>query len=266
MTVLARAYEERDGSEFQVYDNGLTVEFREKSHRYWLHHDGEREAVVSVTSALKVLDKPALLSWAEACGAEGAALLAARGELADVHPSGAIDVVRMNGLGMEAKRDAGATRGTATHEVLELWARERAVPNLSDFPGEIRGYVQGLCGWLVTANPKPSSVERFVGSLEHHYGGRLDLRAEIDGRDCVIDLKTSPKGRIYPEAHAQARAYAIADAECGSPEPEGIVIVGAGSDGSYVQVECAAESRDWLAILSCHRALGRLRAGARLVA
>lgn len=258
MTVYEKPYTERDGSEFEVYEN-VTVEYRDASHRYWLHDGETRVPAISVTSALKVLDKPMLLKWAESCGAEGAITLERQGQLTGVHPSQVIDIVRMNGLGMEAKRDAGADRGTAVHSVLELWAREETVPNLSDFPAEVRGYVQGLCGWLLAAHPKPSSVERFVGSLEHCYAGRLDMRATLDGRDCIVDLKTNPRGRVYDEAHLQARAYALADVECGSPEPEGIVIVAVGEDGGFEMVECEAEGGDWLAVLSTHRALSRLR-------
>lgn len=261
MTVYDRPYTERDGSEFEAYEN-LTVEYRDASHRYWLHFGGERVSAISVTSALKVLDKPALLSWAEACGAEGAAFLAANGELEGIPAREAIYRVRMHKLGMDAKRDAGADRGTAVHTVLELWARERRVPKLADFPAEIRGYVQGLCAFLLDADPKASSVERFVGSIEHTYAGRLDMRAEIDGRDCVVDLKTNPRGRVYEEAHLQARAYALADVECGNPEPDGIVIVAVGEDGGFEMVECEAEAGDFLNVLRTSRSLYKLR-GAR---
>lgn len=257
-TVYQRAYTVRDGSEFETYP-GLTVEYRDRSHRYWIHANGERNAAVSVTGFLKVLDKPGLLSWAEAAGAEGATRLAFMGELDRVPPEEAIGVVRMRKLGMDAKRDAGADRGTAVHNVLELWAREHVVPDLRDFPVEVRGYVQGLCLWLLGADPQPSSVERFVGSLKHGYAGRLDMRATLDGRDCIVDLKTSPKARVYDEAHLQARAYAIADVECGSPVPEGIVIVAVGEDGSFEMVECEAEAGDSLNVLATYRTLSRLR-------
>ena len=258
MSTLFPTHEQRDGSEFQDYE-GLTVEYRDASHRYWLHRDGQRVPAVSVTSALKVLDKPSLLFWAERCGAEGAVILERDGELADVPPSEAINVVRLHKLGMEAKRDAGADRGTAVHQVLEFWGRENEPPDLADFPAEVRGYVQGLCAWLVTTRPVASSVERFVGSWEYCYAGRLDMRASLDGRDCIVDLKTSPKGRVYDEAHLQARAYELAEVECGQPEPEGIVIVAVGEDGSFEMVECEAEAGDWLAVLSAHRAMARLR-------
>lgn len=263
-TLFERAYQQREGSEFHDYGD-IAVEYRDASHRYWLHHQGKRTPAVSVTSVLKVLDKPALLKWAEDCGAEGAARLAALGELEHVPPTEAGDRVRLHKLGMDARRDAGADRGTAVHKVLEFWARERTVPDLADFPAEVRGYVQGLCAWLLAARPRTISVERCVGSVEHMYAGRMDLRALLDGRDCIVDLKTNPKGRVYDEAHLQARAYAIADVECGAQPPEGIVIVAVGEGGGFEMVECEAQAGDWLNVLATHRSMSRLHAarGAR---
>lgn len=258
MTVLEHPYAEREGSEFQVYEN-FAVEYRDASHRYWLHVGDERTAAISVTSALKVIDKPNLLKWAEDCGAEGAARLAVMGELAGVPYSEVGDLVRLHELGKDSKRDAGASRGTAVHSVLEFWGREHAAPDLADFPGPVRGYVQGLCAWLLAAQPKPSSVERFVGSVEHCYAGRLDMRADLDGRDCIVDLKTNPKGRVYDEAHLQAIAYANADVECGNPLPEGIVIVAVGEEGGFEMVECEAQIGDFLNVLSTQRSVTRLR-------
>jgi hypothetical protein len=262
MSALSRPYSERDGSEFQEYD-GLRVEYRDASHRYWLHFDGRREAADSVTTVLKVLNKEHLLKWAEAAGAEGAAALAAMGLLEEIPASEAIHLVRDRKMGMDAKRDTAADRGTAVHRVLELWARERQIPNLSDFPGHVRGYVQGLCSWLLTTDPQPSSTERFVGSLLGMYAGRMDLRAQIAGRDLVVDLKTNPRGRVYDEAHLQSRAYAMADEECGSAPADGIVIVGVGEDGSFEMVECEASPQDWLNVLAVHRTMKHLGSARR---
>lgn len=261
MTVYERPYAERDGSEFQEYEN-FSIEYRDKSHRYWIMAEGERTAAVSVTAALKVLSKDALLKWAEDCGAAGAAMLAGMGELKGVPLDEVGARVRLHGLGRDAKREASADRGTLVHRVLEAWARERAVPDLADFAPEHRGYVQGLAAFLLTARPKPTAIERIVGSVKHTYAGRLDLRADLDGRDCVVDLKTNPRGRVYDEAHVQARAYADADVECGSPAPEGIVIVAVGEQGNFEMVECEATSADWLNVLAVYRSMCRLR-GAR---
>lgn len=85
------------------------------------------------------------------------------------------------------------------------------------------------------------------------------MRAEIDGRDCIVDLKSSPRARVCDEAHLQAMAYSLADRECGSPPAEGIVIVAVGSEGDFEMVECEAEAGDWLNVLATHRSMSRLR-------
>ncbi|MCW2953239.1 MAG: hypothetical protein JWQ48_2409 [Conexibacter sp.] len=254
--------EERAGSVFTEYAD-FTVEYRDSSHRYWLINGDERAPAVSVTSALKVLDKPALVSWAEACGAEGAAKLAKLGQLDDVAPDRAIFQVRRHNLGCDAKRDEGAKRGTSTHAVLESYARDRSLPPISAFPVEQRGFYQGLARWLLVARPVPQYIERVVGSARHGYAGRLDMRATIDGRDVIVDLKTSARGIVYPEAHLQAAAYALADEECGAPPADGIVIVAVGVDGSFEAVEGEASSQDWLSVLATHRTLGALRTSMR---
>ena len=134
MSVYSRPYAEREGSEITEYPD-FSVEFREASHAYWIHSADERLRVPSVTGVLKVLDRPALLHWAERAGAEGAARLAQMGELRDVDPTEAIHLVRLHKLGMDAKRDAGADRGTIVHRVLEVYGREGTVPDLARLRG-----------------------------------------------------------------------------------------------------------------------------------
>lgn len=258
MSVFTRPYTERDGSVFAEYPN-LTVEYRDASHRYWIHADDERKSAVSVTSVLKVLDKPALLSWAERCGAEGAAWLAQDGELEGVPPTEAINLVRLHKLGMDAKRDAGADRGTAIHEVLEHYAREGTTPKLAEFDPTVRGYVSGLSRFLLTAQPEPVEVELLVASVKHGYAGRLDMIARLDGRRRLVDLKTSPTARVFPEAHVQTRAYCLALPECGIEPVEDALIVAVGADATFATADCCAEDSDWLNVLACYRTMGRLK-------
>jgi len=261
VSALSRPYAERDGSEIQHYET-FSVEYRDASHRYWIHHDGERNPAVSVTAVLGVLDKPALLSWAEACGAEGALILERRGELRNVDPKAAIDVVRINGLGKDAKRDAGADRGTAIHDALRIYASEGTAPNVGDFPAEVRGYVSGLCKWLLEANAEPVHVEQIVGSAKHGYAGRLDLIANLTAGRTLVDLKTSPKARVYPEAHIQAAGYSLALQECGIEPVEHILIVAVGEQGEFSTRAGCADPGDFLAVLGCHRAMGRVKKAA----
>lgn len=254
----------QEGSEYTEYD-GFTVEYRDASHRYWIIDDaGTRSSAISVTSALKILDKPALLSWAEAAGAEGAALLAKQGELDGVPPEEVINRVRMFKLGMDAKRDAGADRGSIVHKVLEAWSREGTVPDIGDFHPLHRGYVQGLCRWLLKASPTPVMVEQVVGSPTHMFAGRADLVAEVGGFLMLCDLKTNPNGRVYDEAHIQTAAYLVALRECGC-DPVGAVVVSVGEDGSFTEEACCGGPDLFLDVLRTHRGMARLRSDRKAV-
>jgi PD-(D/E)XK nuclease superfamily len=260
MSVYERSYTERDGSEFATYGD-LTIEYRDASHRYWIHQGGDRATAISVTTALKVLDKPALVSWAERMGAEAAIRLERAGELAGIEPQDVLGAIRARGEGAEAKRDAGADRGTAIHEALRLYCSEGTVPKVGDFPGEVRGYVQGLCRWLIETQPEPLGVEQIVGSPTHGYAGRFDLLANIDGRRSLVDLKTS--ARVYAEHHLQTAAYMLALEECGEEPAERGVIVAVGVDGTFHAPDCCADPSHYLAVLGAYRALIAVRSGAR---
>lgn len=252
----------REGSEYTEHPSGLVVEYRDASHRYWLHHDGQRIDVPSVTGVLKVLDKPAIIPWAEARGIDGAVQAVRLGEIDPQDAASvahAVGTVRTLKLGADAARDQGADRGTSLHNALELYVKTGQVPSVAAFPVEHRGYVQALCRWLLAARPEPTAVEVCVGSVEHGFAGRLDLRATIDGRDLVVDLKTNAKGRVYDDPHIQTAAYVGALVECGHPEPEGAVIVALGEDGGYESADCEATFDDFLSVLSVHHAMRRLR-------
>jgi len=240
------------------YD-GFVVEYLPNSHRYAIVENDVRTAVPSVTGVLKVLDKPALLMWAERAGAEGAAMLARQGELDGVPIEETIQRVRLFNLGMDAKRQEGADRGTLVHRVLEVWSTEGTVPSLGDFEPELRGYVQGLCGWLLKVEPQPIAVETVVASRLHGFAGRFDLLATIDDQTVLVDLKTSPGARTYLEAHLQTAAYELALVECGFGFPDDSVLVAVGEDGTFNETGCDATGDDFLAVFEAYAVMGRLR-------
>lgn len=253
----------RDGSEYTEHPSGLKVEYRDASHRYWLHTGADRIAVPSVTGVLRVLDKPALIPWSEARGIAGAIEAVRLGEINvhdDASVANAVGTVRALKLGQDAARDAGAERGTSLHDALQAYVENGKPPAISEFPAEHRGYVQALCRWLLAARPEPTAVEVCVGSVEHGFAGRLDLRANVDGRDLVIDLKSSKNARVWDEPHVQLAAYMGALVECGHPAPDGGLIVAIGEDGTFQAAECEASYEDFLAILGADSVMRRLRA------
>jgi len=55
------------------------------------------------------------------------------------------------------------------------------------------------------------SSERVVYSKKHDYIGKMDIEAKIDGKLCLVDLKTS--NGLYNTVGLQTAAYLMADAE-----------------------------------------------------
>src|SRR5439155_895565 len=238
MTTLSKPYESREGSEFQTY-NGFSIEYRDASHRYHGHINNERQPWVSVTSALAIVDKPALRKWFGNQDATAVLDLERKGELVGIPTDQAIHVTRQRGLGAEAQRDAGAQRGTALHQALQVYCEKATVPRLSDFEPHVRGYVQGLCSWLLEASPEPLIVERIVGSPKEQFAGRFDLLCEIDGRRVLVDLKSAAKP--YPEHHLQLAGYRYAMQECGLNGVEEALILAVSESGHFITAPCRAE-------------------------
>lgn len=240
-----------------------TVEYvqRARSRGYWWRPAGSdrRERMVSVTTVLGVLAKPALIRWAEAQGAAGAVRAERMGELDGVEPEQAVERVRTLGLGADAARDEAAGRGLDTHAVLEAWMTEGRPPNVAEFEPEVRGYVQGLASWLVEHDPELVWSERVIAHPDQRYAGRADLRARIDGRDVIVDLKTSRSGRSYPEAHIQVAAYAAAEVACGEDPPDGTMVVCVGPDGSFEAIAGCAAPDAFERVLAVHRLMGDVR-------
>ena len=254
---------EREGSEFwEFVDQGFSIEYRDPSHRYWLHEivDGKssRTPLQSVTSVLRVLDKPALLPWAEACGVVGALKLERMGELDGVGFEQAVFKVRELGMGMDAARDEAAARGTLVHRVLEVYGHEGKPPNITDFEPPVRGYVSGLCGFLLDWLPVPVAIEQPVASRLHGYAGRVDLFARCDDDLYLFDLKTNPAGTIYTEAHLQAAAYELAGIECGF-DPDRVMLLAVAENGEYEISPCHAQPDDFLSVLETYRVMTKLR-------
>jgi hypothetical protein len=260
---------EREGSEFTTYP-GFSIEYRDASHRYWIVRGQERFPAVSVTSVLKVIDKPQLVGWAEKIGCEAALRLERAGSL--TYPDGgyvpipdAIRIVRETKQGADALKQRGGDRGNALHEALRVYCELGTVPKLTDFDPEVRGYVQGLCGWLLDAKPEPTLVETIVGCPEYGYAGRFDLLAVINGRSVLVDLKTSAKP--YPEQHLQLAAYLRALEVCYPPHEDIYADVGmillVSPEGTFTTHECRAEAKDFLNVLACHRSVSCVRSAVK---
>lgn len=144
----------------------------------------EAGAVVpSVTTALNILNKPALVKWANRLGLEGIDLDRYRDELADV--------------------------GTLTHYFIMCKLGDE-VPDVSEYTPEqvdlAEACYKKYIDWERRNPVVPILVEESFVSEQYQYGGRPDLYA-VCGKDLVlVDFKTNARG-IFPEMIYQVSAY-----------------------------------------------------------
>ena len=258
----------KSNEEVVEYD-GFKVQYKDASHRYWLLTEDDvcgpgsmevRTPAISVTSVLGILDKPNLRRWYGTQDATATLQLEREGKLEGVDTEQAVHIMRERGFGAEAKRDAGASRGTAVHDALQAYCESGKIPKLADYSDEVRPYVQGLCGWLLEASPEPIMTEQIIGSPKHGFAGRFDLLCNIRGVRSLCDLKTSGGAGKYPEAHIQLAGYELAFPECQIPEVDQRFVIEVSDKGEFRAVPGAAGEDQFLSVLYAHKAVAKTKA------
>ncbi len=170
-----------------------------RGHGYKL--DGEK--IIGVTTALDVLDKPALRNWFAAEAAKRA--VDEWDRLTELPISERLEYIKS---GPRDKVRAAALRGTEIHGLGEKLASGEEVDVPAEHLGPVEAYVRWLDRWDVT----PIATETPLCHTVHRYGGTADLWARVGKLDsalCLIDVKTG-KG-IYSETGLQLAAYRHSD-------------------------------------------------------
>lgn len=152
-----------------------------KTHTQYRLSDGTR--VPGVTTVLGILNKPALVGWANSLGLQG----------------------------IDSKKyvDDKADIGKACHYLIECDVKGEA-PELSDYsPATVSAAENGFLKWLDWRAGKDFVLigsEMPLVSENYRYGGTVDIFASVNGINTLIDIKTSGSG-IWPEMRHQVSAY-----------------------------------------------------------
>ncbi len=157
------------------------VPARARAHIRYTLADGT--PVPGVTTVLGVLNKPALVPWANRLGLEG--------------------------IKVSEYVDHLASIGTLAHYLI-LCHLTQAKPELAEWTAEqvdrAENALISFFEWQKGHDLKPILCEAALVSEAHRYGGTIDCYGLLDGVPALIDFKTS--GRIYPEHLYQVAAYA----------------------------------------------------------
>jgi hypothetical protein len=150
-----------------------------RAHQKYYSRDGE--LLVGTTTVLGILDKPALVRWANKLGLEGIDSTKYKDKMADI--------------------------GTITHL--------RILSHLSHIEPDLSEYSQADIAtsdncmlsyyeWEKNHKIEPILIEKPLASERYLYGGTPDFIGLVDGRLEIIDYKT---GGIFNSAYYQVAAY-----------------------------------------------------------
>lgn len=222
-----------------------------RGHGYKL--DGEK--LVGVTTAIGVLDKPALRNWYAEQAAKRA--IDEWDKLAELPISERLERIR---YGARDTVQAAALRGTEIHSLGQALADGGEV----DVPDEHRGPVEAYARWLDKWQVETLATETPLCHTKHLYGGTADLWGKVGrlgGALCLLDVKTG-KG-VYDETGLQLAAYRYSDLiqlepgnEIATPAVEHVFVAHVLPDDVRMVQVVADERvfRDFLYVLQVHRA------------
>jgi hypothetical protein len=181
--------------------------------RFYRNRTHDDRKFISVTTALKVLDKPALVGWAARTVAEEfMAQLPAAVRASRAKPSREAFIKEIKGSPY-AKRDKAANRGTEVHEAAEahILGKPRKVAE------EIEPFVVQLLDAIETLGMTFEASEATVANPEIGYAGTGDIWATLTKHldpswTWLLDIKTGddskPIDAAYPEYAYQLSALA----------------------------------------------------------
>lgn len=212
--------------ENHLYNNTVTLNFETGRHRYyWVEENLE---VKSVTTALRVINKPALINWAAGCASDYMR--------ENLKPGVAYDELQLAELldgakdAHNNKRNTAASLGSLLHKWIEDYinGEDPGIPVNEKLQKSVKKFLK----WVAEHNVKFLCAEQVIFSKKYIYTGTTDFICKIDGNLYIGDLKTSKD--IYTEMLIQTAAYRYARTEEFPKEKyEGQIILKIGSDGSF---------------------------------
>jgi len=166
---------------------------KNKAHQRYKNIAGQ--IVPGATTILSVLNKPALVKWANNLG--------------------------LKGIDSNSYVDSMATIGTLAHYMIECYLKKETPVLIEYSPAEIslaENSVLKFYEWEKYHTYELIFSEKNLVSENYQYGGCLDIYWKLDGKYTLTDLKTCKA--IYTEQHTQLSSYRQLLIENGFPVEE----------------------------------------------
>lgn len=183
------------------------------------------ESLPSVTHILQVIGKPALINWAanqeRTLVSEAAAdLYEDLARLPKPMPRTAYLTTLQSRLGKvkahKRELEKAADIGTQVHALVEWKLRVQLGQHVGLEPRVVDDAQWAFMAWedwAKSVNLKPKFIEQTVYSRVHGFAGTMDLLADVNGVETLVDFKTGKA--IYAEALLQNVAYQVGLSEMG---------------------------------------------------
>jgi len=188
-------------------DTETKVTRKSKAHIRYELSDGTK--VPGVTTVLGVLNKPALVIWANRLG--------------------------LQGIDSSKYRDGMADIGTLAHQMIVDYFKGEETDTNEYSKSQIDAAENCLLSfweWEKGHKIEVILAEIPLVSREHGYGGTIDCFCKLDGQPTLLDFKTGKA--IYPEFFYQLAAYEQLLAEAGhSFEASRILRIGRDNDEGF---------------------------------
>lgn len=187
--------------EFDLYKGKCKVVFYPNSHRYTVNG---KPTGGSVTGIIGMYDKSdALVGWAVELAVNFLKdLYSDKKQFAEEDFLDAEDQHTI-------KKTEAANIGTEVHDWIEKYIKGEK-PEIPE-TREAQIGVNAFLSWIDDNKVKFISSERPVYSRKHDFIGKMDIEAKVNGKLCLIDIKTS--NGIYNTYNLQTAAYVKADEE-----------------------------------------------------
>ena len=130
-------------------------------------------------------------------------------------------------------------RGTAVHAAVEMYEQDDL--DESTLNHEFAPYLAGWKSFKADTGFRSETQEQIIHNKTYNYAGTLDMTGTIDGKTCLIDIKT---GVFQPYWAIQLSAYNAV------VKRQKRLSVELKDDGKYRVTE-HADKRDWPRFLAC---------------
>jgi len=242
----------------KLYNDSVELVFNEAKHTYTI----DNKIIQGVTGVCGVINKPALVPWAAKVGHDFL--------LANFEPGRPYDEIEIADLAADMKvahrkqTNKAATIGTMAHNYIEgaikyklgVWDNKPKKPANKQALNAINAYAEFAKHYEIEYH----ASEPKVYSKLYGYAGTLDIDATINGKRCIVDLKTS--NGIYPEMWLQTAAYQQARQEELGIKYDERWILRIGKDGEFetkVSVQFDQDIEAFVAALTLRKRLQELK-------